>query len=179
MTTPIWGPIDPTECPEYYRRYLARVPPGDILDILDRQIDYTKRMLAGLDATTAQYRYAPGKWSIKEVVAHLCDVERVFAYRALRFARGDATPLPGFEQDDYVASGAFGARSLASLVDEFETVRRATLSLFRGLDEDAVHRRGTASGGEFTARAVAYIIAGHELHHGALLREKYLRPETV
>jgi len=175
MTIPEWGPPDPTECPPVHRGYVARVPPGDILSILETQIDDTKRLLAGLDAIAAEYRYAPGKWSVKDVVGHLCDVERVFSYRALCFARNDPTPLPGFEQDDYVASGGFGARSLPSLLEELEVIRRATLALFRGFDAAAVERRGTASGGELTVRIIAYIIAGHELHHGVVLRERYLR----
>ena len=175
MTIPEWGPPDLTECPAVHRGYVARVPPGAILSILETQIDDTKRMLAGLDPTAAEYRYAPDKWSIKDVVGHLCDVERVFTYRALRFARNDATPLPGFEQDDYVASGGFEARSLPSLLEELEAVRRATLALFRGLDAGAVRRRGRASGGDFTVRIIAYVIAGHELHHGVVLRERYLR----
>jgi len=175
MTMPDWGPPDLTECPEVYHRYIARVPPGAILSILDQQVSDTRSLLEGLDPTAAAYRYAPGKWSVKDVVGHLSDVERVFAYRALRFARNDATPLPGFEQDDYVANSGYESRSLPSLLDELEAVRRATLALFQGLDAGALRRRGTASGGEFTVRVIPYIIAGHELHHGVVLRERYLR----
>jgi len=179
MTMPDWSTPGPTECPATYRGYLARVPPGHVLDTLARQITETSSLLAPLDAAAAEFRYAPDKWSVKEVIGHLCDVERVFAYRALRFARNDAIPLPGFEQDDYVVAGGFGARSLTSLVAELEAVRHSTVALFGGLDGPAVARRGTASGGEFTVRVVAYIIAGHELHHRAILQERYLHAETM
>ena len=178
MTMPDWGPPAPTEAPEPYRGYLAHVPAGDILAILDAQLDDTVKLLAGLDETAAEYRYEAGKWSVKEVVGHLCDVERVFTYRALRFARNDPTPLPGFEQDDYVANGGYGARTLTSLLDELRAVRRSTVALFRGLDPGVPLRRGTASGGQFTVRVLAHIIAGHELHHRAILRERYLRSAT-
>ena len=119
------------------------------------------------------FRYAPGKWSAKESLGHPIDAERVFSYRALRFARNDQTPLAGFEQDDYVKYGPFAQCSLAGLVDEFTSVRKATLLLFRALDEAAWARRGVASNNPVTVRALAYMIAGHELHHRGILQQKY------
>jgi uncharacterized damage-inducible protein DinB len=174
MTASAWGPPDPREVPEQHHGYVALVPPGDILAALTRQVEETASLLGGLDATAAEYRYAPGKWSVKEIVGHVCDVERVFSYRALWFARNGDGPLSGFEQDDFVACGGFDGRTLASLLEELTTVRRATVSLFRGLDEEVLLRRGIASGDELTVRALAWIIAGHELHHRAVLEQHYL-----
>src|SRR6202034_4604784 len=119
------------------------------------------------------FRYAADKWTVKEVVGHISDTERIFAYRALRLARADETALSGFEQDDYVLAGAFGERTLADLVEEFAFVRGATSALFHSLGEQAWLRRGIANKNEVTVRALAFIIAGHELHHRALLKERY------
>ena len=130
--------------------------------------------MRSIPSEKGDYRYAPGKWSIKELLGHVIDGERIFAYRALRFGRNDQTALNGFEQDDYVAAGAFDKRELSDLIDEFEEVRRATIHLFRGFDETAWTRRGVASENEVSVRALAYIIAGHELHHMGVLRERYL-----
>ena len=124
------------------------------------------------------FRYAPGKWSVKESLGHVIDAERVFSYRALRISRNDKTPLAGFEQDDYVKYGPFAHCTLASLVDELASVRKATVSLFRALDDAAWTRRGTASNNEVTVRALAYMIAGHELHHRRIFQEKYF-PSSV
>ena len=146
----------------------------DILHTLEQQCGETLELLRGVGEKRAGHRYAPGKWSIKEVVGHLCDSERVFAYRAMRFARNDPTPLPGFEQDDYVRWGGFDERELRELCDELEHQRRSTIELFRGMDEAALARRGTASGAAITVRALPFIIAGHERHHGQVLRERYL-----
>jgi hypothetical protein len=165
---------DPSEYGAYYGRYISLVPEGPIVDRLREQIAVTVGVLRDLPEARGEHRYAPGKWSIKEIVGHLTDSERVFGYRALRIGRGDETPLPGFEQDDYVRNGGFGTRTLRSLLDEFETVRRGTVLLLEGLDETAMTRRGTASGFPVSVRALAYIVAGHELHHLNVLRERYL-----
>jgi hypothetical protein len=130
-------------------------------------------LLSGRDEQDGDYRYAPGKWSAKEVLGHVCDTERIFAYRALRIARADATPLEGFEQDDYVRNGPFAKLALSDMVEDFIAVRRATLSLLRNLDEAAWSRRGVANKNEVSVRGLAYIIAGHELHHRSILKEKY------
>lgn len=165
---------DPSEYNTYYGRYISLVPDGPIVDRLREQIGETLAVLRALPESRGEHRYAPGKWSIKEVVGHVADGERVFGYRALRIGRGDETPLPGFEQDDYVRHGGFSARTLRHLLDELEAVRRGTVLLLEGLDETAMKRLGTASGFPVSVRALAYIIAGHELHHLQVLRERYL-----
>jgi DinB family protein len=157
----------------YYERYISLIEGEDVLAALDRQRRETMLLLSGRNEEDGNYRYAPGKWSAKEVLGHVCDTERIFAYRALRFSRADATPLAGFEQDDYVRNGPFANRSLEDLVEDFIAVRRASISLFRNLDEAAWSYRGVANNSEVTVRALAYIIAGHELHHRRILEEKY------
>ncbi|MBD0324821.1 MAG: DinB family protein [Pyrinomonadaceae bacterium] len=158
-----------------YERYISLVPAEeDVLTTLDRQFEDTLETLRGIPEERGDFRYAEGKWSIKELVGHLADSERIFGYRALRFARNDQTPLPGFEQDDYVRGGRFGACRLSDLVDELENVRKANMSLFRHLDEEAWARRGDANGSMISVRAIVYIIAGHEAHHMRILRERYL-----
>jgi hypothetical protein len=164
----------PDEYAPYYGGYIDEVPPGNVIEILERQLAETLDLLRGVPASRETHRYAPGKWSIREIVGHLSDTERIFTYRALCFSRSERTPLPGFEEDDYVAAAGFDTRLLTDLARELETVRGATLTLFRGLSGDALLRRGTASGKEFTVRAIAHIIAGHERHHVRLLRERYL-----
>ena len=130
----------------YYGKYIARVPDGDLCRILADQLAETLALIRSIPEARGTHRYAPGKWSIKEVFGHVCDSERIFSYRALRIARGDATPLPGFEQDDYIPTGRFDQRTLADLSEELAAVRQATLQLFRHLDPTALARRGTASG---------------------------------
>lgn len=164
---------DASEYAAYYERYVSLVE-GDVLETLERQGAETAALLGGISETAAGARYEPGKWSVKELVGHMIDGERIFAYRALRFARGDATPLPGFDQDPYVAFGNFDARTLRSLAEEFAHVRASTLSLLRSLDTEAWSRRGAASDNEVSVRALAYIIAGHEAHHVSILRDRYL-----
>lgn len=163
-----------TEYATYYGRYISLVPPGDIIKTLEDQLHTTFELLRGIPETKADSRYAPEKWSIKEVVGHVIDTERIFAYRALRFARGDQTPLPGFEQDDYVRHGSFDACKLSDLASEFGFVRQGNLCLFRHLDSEAWQRRGEASNAPISVRALAYIIAGHELHHLGILNTRYL-----
>ena len=163
----------PDEYAPFYGRYIDLVPAGDIVEILTRQVDETVALLEGLSDAAAEHRYAPGKWSIKEVVGHVTDGERVFAYRTLRFGRGDAIALPGFDENQYVPAGRFDDRSLRSLLDELVAVRRATVALLGGLPAEAWLRRGEASGADVTVRALAYKTAGHELHHRALLEERY------
>jgi hypothetical protein len=161
-----------TEYAPYYGKYIFLVPEGEILVTLEKQLPATLALLSRPEPD-GDFRYAPGKWSVKESLGHVIDTERVFTYRALRISRNDKTPLAGFEQDDYVKYGPFSHCTLASLVDEFASVRKATLSFFRGLDEAAWTRRGVASNNEVTVRALAYMIAGHELHHRRIFQEKY------
>jgi len=164
---------EPGEYNPYYGRYISLVAGEDILNALEEQRRQTLLLLSGRDEADGDYRYAPGKWTVKEVLGHMCDTERVFAYRALRIARGDQTPMEGFEQDDYVRNGPFAQRPLCDLIEDYIAVRRATLSLLRNLDEAAWMRRGIANKNEVTVRALAYTIAGHEIHHRRLLEEKY------
>ena len=165
---------EPTEYAAYYEGYVSLVAAGDVVETLSRQMVDALALLRGLDETHGDARYAPGKWSIKEVVGHVIDAERVFAYRALAFARGETQPLPGYDQDDYLTRANFGARSLRDLADELEHVRTSTLDMFRHFDADAWARRGTANNSETSVRALAYIIAGHETHHMRIIRDRYL-----
>ncbi|HEV2801092.1 MAG TPA: DinB family protein [Pyrinomonadaceae bacterium] len=174
MTTLNINRPEETEYASYYGRYVSLVAGEDILSTLSDQLNATRALLGGVPEEQAGFRYEAGKWSIKELVGHIIDGERIFAYRALRFARGDQTPLPGFEQDDYIRNAAFDACTLSALAAEFESVRRSTLFLFEHLDDAAWMRKGLASDNEVSVRALAYIIAGHELHHMRILRERYL-----
>ena len=157
----------------YYGRYIALVPDGDLISILQNQIVGTSRTLRALPSEKGDHAYAAGKWTVKEVIGHMGDVERIMSYRALRFARGDTTDLPGFDENAYVPAANFGRRTVGDLVDELETVRGATIKLLRPLDDEALARRGAATGAEISVRALAYIIAGHERHHLNILQERY------
>jgi hypothetical protein len=162
------------EVSSYFTNYTSLVPDGDVRDHLRRQQHETIVLLSGVSEERASRGYAPGKWTLKESLLHVMDSERVFAYRMLRIARGDATPLPGFDQDVWVPNSAAGGRALASLLLEYTAVRAATVQLVENIEPAAWVRRGTASGVALSARALAYIIAGHELHHHKLFRERYL-----
>ncbi|MGA2333831.1 MAG: DinB family protein [Terriglobales bacterium] len=175
--TPTTTPLrpQPGEYSPYHDCYISLVPGNDVLAALE---DHRRQMvlfLSGLTEADGDLRYAPDKWSLKEVLGHINDTERIMSYRALRIARGDLTPIEGFEQDDYVRNAPFAHRPLADLIEDYIAVRRATVSLFRNLDEPAWTRRGVANKNEVTVRALAFIIAGHELHHRRILEEKYLR----
>ncbi len=164
---------EPGEYAPYYDRYISLVTGTDILGTLDGQRRETMLLLSGRDEREGDFRYAPEKWSAKEVLGHVCDTERVFAYRALRIARADQTPMEGFEQDDFVRNGPFARAPLAEIIEDYIAVRRATLTLLRNLEEAAWTRRGVANKNEVSVRALAYIIAGHEVHHRRILEEKY------
>jgi hypothetical protein len=157
----------------YYASYIARVPDGDICDQIAQQLDAFCALLTPLSVEQTIFRPKPDDWNILEVIGHIADGERVFAYRALRIARSDGTPLASFDQDLFVANGNFSNRTLADLLEEFVTVRRAILSLLRSFSAEAWLRRGTASDNPISVRALAYIIAGHELHHVADFRQRY------
>jgi MOSC domain-containing protein YiiM len=164
----------PDEYGEFYARYVARVPEGtDLVALLAAQRDATSALLAAIPEARSHYRYAPGKWSIKEVIGHLSDVERIMAYRALRIARGDATPLPGFDEDAYVPYARSDDRTVGELIEEWVAARQASIALLRNLPADAWTRRGTASNKPVSVRALAFIIAGHEQHHLETLRVRY------
>ncbi|HEX9565737.1 MAG TPA: DinB family protein [Gemmatimonadaceae bacterium] len=159
----------------YYGTYIGKVGDGDIVRALAGQIGETLALLESIPESKAGHRYAEGKWSIREVIGHLCDAERIFGYRALRFARGDATPLPGFDEKSFVANARFDERSLTSMADELDAVRRASIVLFDGLFPEEWLRRGTSNGQTMSVRAFAWIAAGHERHHLDILRTRYLR----
>jgi hypothetical protein len=167
------GRPEPGEYTPYHERYISLISGSDILTTLDSERRKTMLLLSGRDEDDGNFRYAPEKWTAKEVLGHVCDTERIFAYRALRIARGDRTPIEGFEQDDYVRNGPWGHVALADVIEDYIAVRRATLTLLRNLDEAAWMRRGIANKNEVSVRAIAYLIAGHELHHRRILEEKY------
>jgi hypothetical protein len=165
---------DRTEAAEYYFQYIDRVGAGDIRDILARQLPEALSFFRGISAEQSLHRYAPDKWSIRQVVGHLSDTEKLFAFRAFWFARGFDSPLPSFDQHVAVSTSGAGGRSWDDLVQEFAALRQATIAFFKDLPEEAWTRRGTASGNPFSVRALAYLTAGHVIHHVDIVRERYL-----
>lgn len=157
----------------YYARYVEAVPDGDVLETLERQLEEMVALMDGFGEAGAAHRYAEGKWSVKEVLGHVTDAERVFTYRAMCAARGEPGALPSFDENLYVANADFDARTLNSLLGELTAVRRATLALFRSLDPAVLSRRVTASGVPVSVRALAWIVAGHDRHHQDILRARY------
>lgn len=165
---------DPSEHAEYYAQYIAGVPDGDITTTLRDQLEETVELLRSIRAERETFRYAEDKWTLREVVGHLIDTERMFAYRALAMAREDGVDLPGMDQDAWSASSNAGDRALSELIDEWMAVRRANVHLFATLPPGAGTRRGRASGYDFTVRSFPWIIAGHELWHRELIRRDYM-----
>ena len=168
------GLPEPTEAAPYYFKYIDRVQSDDVVGVLEAQLDETLAFLTGIPEEKSLHRYAPEKWSIRQVLNHVTDTERVFLFRAFWFARGFDSPLPSF--DEKVSAGAARADELswARHVEEFRGARLATLTFFRNLPAAAWMRSGIASDNRFTVRAMAYIIAGHATHHMAILHERYL-----
>ncbi|MBP1598202.1 MAG: DinB family protein [Acidobacteria bacterium] len=160
--------------PEFYRGYVRRVEEDDLLAALTESGRRTLELLASLPADKAGFRYEPGKWSIQEVLCHLMDSERIFSCRALRFARNDRTPLPGFEQDAYAPNANAGARSLANLAGELRRLRATTTDLFASFTPEMMIRRGEANRYEISVLGLGFVIAGHEQHHLQVLRERYV-----
>ena len=177
MAEPFVKP-EPAEHAPYYSKYIDLVPEGDLAGTLARQMEETLAVLGKVSEAHSLLRYAPGKWSLREALGHMIDTERIFAYRLLRIARGDQTPLPGFEQDDYVTTAHSDRRAWSALLEEFAAVRRSSLLMIEGLDAECWQRKGIASGNGLSARAAVYIIAGHELHHMNVVRSFYL-PHVV
>jgi hypothetical protein len=167
------------EYAEWYAGYVKLVPEGDIVAILATQLEDTLALLRELNEQQAGFRYAEGKWSVREVVGHMSDAERVFAYRALRFARNDRGPLAAFDENAWVEGSNFDQRPLASLIAELAAVRAATVSLLAGLAPDCWTKTGVASNNEVSVRALAWIIAGHELHHREILAARYVPQRAV
>ncbi len=155
--------------------YVSLVNGDDIIRVVSAPRDAVAALISSMDEGMGNYAYAPGKWTIKEILLHIADSERIFAYRALCIARGDQAAFPGFEQNDYVPASGANDRSLADLLQEFHAVRASTIALFSGLPREAWLRRGNANGHSVTPRGIAFQLAGHELHHAAVLRSKYLQ----
>jgi uncharacterized damage-inducible protein DinB len=163
----------PDEYPPYYETYISKVPDQNIIEVLRTQLHETARQLENLTEGGAAFRYAPGKWTVREVLGHITDAERIFSYRMLCIARGETTPLPGFDENSYAQVSNVETRPMKDVVLEFAHVRSATISLVESLDRAAAERRGNANGNPITARALAFIIAGHERHHMNVIRERY------
>lgn len=177
MNTPVIDPglhlPAPDEYAQFYAGYVAAAAEAEVRPLLEQQVSSLQSACEPLSESAALFRYAPGKWSIKEVIGHLSDCERVFSYRALCISREETAALPGFDENTYVAAGNFDRRSLDDLLEDLRSVRTATLALFDSVEPHAWTRRGTANGTEVSLRAVAYIIAGHMQHHLRTLRERY------
>ena len=163
---------------EYYARYLAMVPDGDVVETLAREMEATQALLRSIPTHLEEHRYAPGKWSLREVLGHLVDTERLFAFRALWFARGAGGELAGMDQEAWARESAAASRPLGELAEEWAALRRANVLMFGSFSSDTGRRRGVASGYEVTVRALAWMIAGHELHHRFLIRRDYLGEST-
>ncbi|RSD23039.1 DinB family protein [Mesobacillus subterraneus] len=162
------------EFPEYTRNYIDLVPEGNIIDILKTQQEMAYSLLSGITEEQAQYRYGKGKWSLSEVLGHLSDTERIMSYRILRIARGDRSPLEGFDENRFVEEAIFHLRPMADLLEEHQNVRKATISLLKGLPVASLKNKGNANGYHVTVETVAYMIAGHEQHHLKIIKERYL-----
>jgi hypothetical protein len=158
----------------FYAGYIAQVPDGDVVEALIGGAEIAAALLGDLDDATASRAYAPGKWTLKEVLLHCADAERIFSYRALRIARGDTTPLPGFDENAYTPMSGAANRTIEDILDEFESVRESTVTLYSGLPSEAWTRRGTASESPVSVRAIAWITAGHMLHHLSVIQDRYL-----
>lgn len=158
---------------QFYFTYIDKVPDGDVVEQLAKQMPKTRELLSGVDEKKASYRYEQQKWSVKQVLGHLADTERMFSFRALAFSRGDSQALPGMDQDAWIAGARFDELSLADIVADLTAIRAATCTLFKGLSDEQWQRRGSASGFEVQVGALAWIIAGHELHHRLVLEDRY------
>ncbi|MEH7351983.1 DinB family protein [Neobacillus drentensis] len=162
------------EYPEYYVPYVNLVSDGDLLPILKENLDATIALFEGISEEDGHFRYAPGKWSIKEVLVHMTDTERIMAYRLLRIGRGDQTPLAGFSENDYINGSQFNQLPIKNIIEDFIAVRKSTITLIQNMPEEAWIRKGFANDKEITTRAIAYIILGHAIHHCNIINERYL-----
>ena len=175
MTTSAPGRPDASEYAPHFQRYIDRaIAEDDITSAMEAQVTELRALVGGLDDAAAGHRYAEGKWSVRELVGHVIDVERVFAYRAMCIARGETQSLPGFDEKQYAASSGADARSLADILGEFSELRAANLRMLRSLSPEAWTRSGLANEKPVTARAIAYVMLGHVRHHLGVLRERYL-----
>ncbi|QOR66599.1 DinB family protein [Cytobacillus suaedae] len=169
MSGPQHGEYNP-----YYEGYLNLVPDGDILDVLQEEQEKTINLVKDLSEEDANFRYGPLKWSIKEVIGHIADTERIMSYRLLRIGRGDTTPLPGFNENDYIVVANFDNFTVHALLEYFQMTRNSTISLLKTMSPESMARVGNANQSETSARAIAYIIAGHEIHHRQIIKDRYL-----
>ena len=165
---------DVTSLPQFYKRYVEHVKDYDLFEAFNMSSDKTVNLIRSLPEEKGEYRYAPGKWSIKELLCHMLDTERIMSYRALRFARNDKTPLHGFEENDYAPEANAGNRTLVSIADEMVRLRATTIDLFANFTEEMLKRKGLANNVEFSVLTIGYIISGHESHHRSILNERYL-----
>ena len=163
----------------YYSKYISLVQDGDLIETLARNADDTLAFVRAQPPEFADHAYAAGKWTVKQVLGHLCDAERIFSYRLLRIARGDGTPMEGFDENSYTPAGQFTDRTLESLLEEFAAIRASTIALVAGLPDEGWSCSGIANGDPISARAIAYIIAGHELHHREMLLTRYASASAV
>jgi hypothetical protein len=171
---PIITPPGIDEAPAYYERYINIVKSGDAYAFMEKQLTDIPAYIRSVPKSKTEFRYAAGKWTVKELIFHITDCERVFGYRALTFARGDSITLPGFNQDVWTKNIDFNKYTLADLAEEFEIVRKSTLLIYKNLSEEALSRKGIANKNEISVRAIAYITAGHAEHHLNILRERYI-----
>lgn len=172
----VWDKEYPSssEYAHYYADYVANVPKENIIETLKAQMHEMYTFINSMPGDKAFYAYKEGKWTIKQIIGHIIETERVFAYRALAFSRRDPNPLPAMDQDDYVKYSNYNSRTISNLANEFLAVRISTIHLFQNMTKEMLSLKGTASGFEFTVRSLAFIIAGHELHHMDVIRKKYL-----
>jgi uncharacterized damage-inducible protein DinB len=163
-----------TEYPPYYHTYIGKVTHNNLVEALKESSRDFISFLQSIPAEKHNYKYAEGKWTIKEIVGHIIDGERVFMYRALRFSRNDATPLPGFDENEWTPQSNAANRSMESLMEEYETVRKSSIAFFNGITDEMSKRKGKANGHDITVRALGYILPGHEMHHMQVIKERYL-----
>ena len=171
---PVIALPEPGEYAEYYHQYISRIPANDLLSYFERQSESVASVASGLTEEQLLYRYAPNKWSVKDVLCHIIDSERIFGYRALRIARNDKTELPGFEQNDFVEAAHADRRDINDIISEYSGIRRANIEMFKSLDDEQLMRIGTANNNKMSVRAIGYLIAGHEQHHLSVIKARYL-----
>ena len=169
--------LNPEEYNPYYKSYIDLATNENIVESLKQNLDLVVAFYSNIPKDKLDYVYAVGKWTIKDILLHIIDTERIFTYRALRIARKDRTPLPGFEQDDYVISANVNSRTLESILEEYKSVRQASIALFSSFDSESLKQIGEASGSPISVRAIGYIITGHENHHNQVIKERYLNLE--
>jgi len=164
-----------TRVPSFYQNYVKLTGEEELIPLLKQSKEVLLRLCVGLTESQVVYRYEEGKWSIKDLIQHLSDSERVFAYRAMRFARNDQQELPGFEQDDYVAQANADTQTLYRLLEEFSNIRTSTINLYSSLDEEKLIKKGISNKNEMSVEMIGYIISGHTLHHAKIIEERYLK----